>query len=342
MLTQTYRPRSFSEVLGSSFSMRLLKGIAKNPEKAPRSIILSGIQGCGKTTCARILPKAINCTKHTGDACNKCATCSEIDQTNNGYYVEYNCAHTGSVDSIRELQDSFSYSYIEGYRVIVFDEIHLSSINAQSALLQTVEEAPKDLFFVFCTTDSHQILDTLKSRSLEIFFESVPPKEIIQRLSEVMEKEKIQLSGEVLDCISKRCRGDVRSAFHMLEEAIIVGEEEFLNHVILLDKYFDMLFKMLVDPNSSELDYKKLIAQILKNPVEYIRSDFERCIANLSTKIYVDRIPGISVMESFVVEWLKNQRYLGGRNDWKIFFNSLRRFTPNRRSGISNDRQRFS
>lgn len=342
MLTQTYRPRTFSGVLGSPFAIRLLKGIAKNPERSPRSIMLSGPQGSGKTTCARILPKAINCQKHNGDACNQCPTCLEIDRMNNGYYMEYNCAHTGSVDSIRELQDSFSYSFVKGYRVIAFDELHLSSSSAQSALLQILEEAPSDLFFVLCTTDPHQILDTIKSRSLELLFEPISPNEIMNMLRRVIEKEELKLSNEVLYRISKRCRGDVRSSLHMLEEAVLIGEEDFLKHVVLLDDVIEKLVTYAIDVNVSNDDYKKLVAQILLNPVEYIRSDFERVISSISTAIYVDKVPGTSRMESIVVEWLKNQRYLGGRNDWKIFFNSLRRFLSFGGVGASAEQRRFS
>jgi DNA polymerase III delta prime subunit len=264
-----------------------------------------------------------------------------MDNINNGYYVEYNCAHTGSAEAIRELQDSFSYSYVDGYRVVAFDEIHLSSSSAQGALLHAVEEAPKELFFVFCTTESDKVIDTLKSRSLEIFFEIVYAKEILQLLSDIVDKEKVKLSNEVLTRISKRCRGDVRSSFHMLEEAIILGEEEFLNNFVLLDEDIQKLFISAIDPNVSVEDYKRLIGHILLSPVEYIRSDFERCISNLSTAVYVDKKQGTGRMESFIVEWLKNQRYIGGRNDWRIFFNSLRRFAPNSEFELSAERQRF-
>lgn len=324
MLTQRYRPQSFSEVSGSPFALKVLRGVAKNPKLAPRSLLLSGPQGSGKTTSARILPKALHCLKGNGDACGKCAKCTDI-QDGSGHFVEYNCAHVGGVSGIRTLQERFLYSFSEGYRVIIFDEVHLISPEAQGALLESLESAPPELFFLFCTTEPTQILSTIKSRSLEIEFSPLPDDTLIATLKKISDREGFSFSQEVYTRIARRTFGDARMALHKLEEAMIVGEESWLKQVVLLDDQIAHALRSAVDGNVPADSYAEEVSVILRNPVQYIRKDFERQIVELSDKLFVEKDLSLSRLEPIVTDWLRMQRMLEGRNDWNIFFNYLRK-----------------
>ena len=163
MITQQYRPKTFSAVAGHKGVIETLKCIVKNPENAPRTIILQGEYGTGKTTCARILARALNCPNQKGgEPCGDCPVCnSDLDLS--PYYSEYDSAIIGNVDTIRGLRDTFYYNSDDGYKVIVLDECHLISKQAQAALLKVFEETKGNIFFVLCTTDAQMLLPTIRS-----------------------------------------------------------------------------------------------------------------------------------------------------------------------------------
>ena len=160
--------------LGHELVIKTLKCIVKNPSQSPHSIILQGEFGTGKTTCSRILARALNCRnrKSDGDACGECSVCTcNIDESI--YYEEYDSAMVGSVDAIRNLRQSFYFNNDLGWKIIVFDECHLMSKAAQSALLKVIEEVTDNIIFVFATTDIDKVLPTIRSRSLELRFSLV-------------------------------------------------------------------------------------------------------------------------------------------------------------------------
>lgn len=338
MLTQKYRPTSFSEVKGSEFSVKVLRGVAKNPDRAPRSLIFYGPPGSGKTTCARILPKALNCEKNVTDCCNRCESCRTISESS-GNYMEYNCAHAGGVAGVRDLQDSLHYSFATGYRVVCFDEIHLISEEAQGALLNAIETAPPDLFFVFCTTNPEDVLTTLKSRSIELEFSQLPDESLKNLLRGISEREGFTFSSDIFDRIARNASGDIRSATNQLEEAMLIGEEEFLSSFTTLDSIIIELINSVSDEETLDEEYSETVDKLMCNPVHFIRRDFSRVIVELSNEVFVKKNVKEMEKERVIWAWFKLQQFLESKNDWYIFLNGLRRHTRSR--GRSEVEKRF-
>ena len=176
MITQEARPNRFEEVAGQELVKDLLRAIVKNPQSAPKSLILQGEYGTGKTTCARILARALNCPYSSkGDACGECEFCN-TNIENTIYYEEFDSALIGNVSDIKDLRDTFYFDKALGYKVIVLDEAQLMTPQAQSALLKVLEESITNIFFVLCTTHIDKILPTIRSRSLKLRFDLIKSK----------------------------------------------------------------------------------------------------------------------------------------------------------------------
>lgn len=224
MITQQYRPKTFKEVAGHKNITETLKCIAKSPNNAPRTIILQGEYGTGKTTCARILARALNCPNQVnGEPCGNCPVCnSDLDIS--PFYVEYDSAVVGGVDQIRDLRETFYYNSDKGYKIIVLDECHLISPTAQGALLKVFEETKGNIFFLLCTTDAQKLLPTIRSRSLELRFNLIPDVYLKENLKSIAEKEGIQIEDEILDLIVSRSEGHARNAQMLLDRYQLLGD----------------------------------------------------------------------------------------------------------------------
>lgn len=224
MITQEYRPKTFKEVAGQKTIVDTLKCIAKNPENAPRTIILQGAFGTGKTTSVRILARALNCPNVVnGEPCGNCNVCNS-DLNTSPFYVEYDSAVIGNVDTIRELRETFYYNSDKGYRVIVLDEAHLISKVAQAALLKVFEETKGRIFFVLCTTDAQMLLPTIRSRSLELTFNTIPDVYLKENLKSIAEKEHMNIDDDTLNLIVNRSGGHARNAHMLLDRYELLGD----------------------------------------------------------------------------------------------------------------------
>lgn len=316
MLIQSCRPKSYKEVKGNEHIKKALINISKDPNNKPVSMIFQGLWGSGKTTLARIFVRSLNCETKTGEACNKCKSCLELLK-GSSLYQELDCSVVGNVEDLNAIKDGFSYSFMEGYRVIVFDEFHLASKQSQGALLKLLEDPPKNIFFIFATTDPEKILPTILSRSLLLDFNGLSDSDIEILISEVAKNENLELSDEIKSVIVRRADGHARDSLSLLEKYKIYGTESFLSSTQLLDLSFRNFIahtmKGAIPEAKKELDF------IMSNPLSYIEQDFDKFIIYLSNKTFIEKTAPQKV-KTFIFEFLKHKKYLNDSNTWYIFF----------------------
>lgn len=285
MISQECRPKNFREVAGQNLSKKLLKSIIKNKEEAPHSIILQGSFGCGKTTMSRIFARALNCPNSKNqEPCLKddCLVCQQ-DLDNSNFYVEYDSSIVGNVSKIRELRDTFYYVTKNTYKVIVLDECHLASSTAQSALLKVIEEAPKNVFFIFATTHINKLLPTIRSRSLEIRVETVAIKDIINNLKNICKVRNITIDDKTLELIASKSKGHMRNAHMLLDNYLLLGEEDFKTSLIssreALLQYLISIIKY-----DNELLFKS-ISLIETFPIANVYEDFQILLRDITRRM---------------------------------------------------------
>lgn len=316
MLSISERPQTFSEVFGAEIPKKVLATVVRKPELAPRAFILCGAYGSGKTSCARIFGKALNCVtgRKTGDACGVCPTCMSGDSSS---YLELDAAIVGNVAAVRDLRDRLGYLCSSGYRVVVFDEVHLASGEAQSALLKVLEESPKGVFYIFSTTDADRLLDTIVSRSVVLNFSTLSNKTMAELLAKVATKEGINVPPDLEKYIIRRVGGHARDAMQQLDLLRILGEESFRSQAILLDEKFLRFFIALT---KGELVAAEASArELCEFPVNDLTQDYEVFIKKLITKIYLDKDPQFVPLTKLVKFTLENHIYVKTSNDWYLF-----------------------
>lgn len=280
ILTQEFRPQRFSEVAGQDLVKNLLQAIVKNPDKAPKALILQGEYGTGKTTCARILAKALNCKNKTkdGDACGECEFCkSNIENTI--YYEEFDSAMIGNVSDIKDLKETFYFDKSLGYKVVVLDEAQLMTSQAQSALLKVLEESLTGIFFVLCTTHIDKILPTIRSRSLKLRFDLVKEEDIKLNLDNIVRIKNIDISDTILNLIVDRCQGHLRDAHMLLDEYLLLGEEQFKK---LVQSSKDLYYALIYYSLKKDLDtIKKIILKLQSFPIYVLKNDYEQIVLDI-------------------------------------------------------------
>src|ERR1700726_3759904 len=189
-----YRPQDFSAVVGQAHITTTLKNAIKNNQLA-HAFLFCGPRGVGKTTCARILAKTINCEnkKADGEACNTCQSCVSFDNGTSLNIHELDAASNNSVDDIRTLVEQVRFAPQAGkYKVYIIDEVHMLSSSAFNAFLKTLEEPPSYAIFILATTEKHKILPTILSRCQVFDFKRISNQDIMDHLQEICEKEMIK------------------------------------------------------------------------------------------------------------------------------------------------------
>lgn len=211
-----YRPSKLSELIGQAFIKKALTGALQRQMIAPAYLFV-GSRGTGKTSTARILAKSLNCkTGITLDPCGQCVSCRTIDSGSSLDVIEIDAASNSGVDDARELTQGANISAVSRYRVFIIDECHMLSTSAQNALLKTLEEPPKHVVFVLCTTDPQKVLPTIRSRCHEFRFNNVTHTELQELLKNIADKENISIDSEALKVISNSVNGGVRDAQTLL------------------------------------------------------------------------------------------------------------------------------
>ncbi len=227
VLYRKYRPSTFEEVIGQKNTIKILTSAIAG-DRISHAYLFTGPRGTGKTTIARILAKTINCLDvKNGEPCNKCANCVTINEGKTFDIVEIDAASNTGVDNIRELKATigFSPSHLK-YKVFIIDEVHMLSKGAFNALLKTLEEPPAHAIFIMATTEIHKIPATIISRSQRFDFQKLKLDEMIKRLSEIADKEKIKVAKEVLETIALASDGGMRDAESLLGQIISIADGE--------------------------------------------------------------------------------------------------------------------
>ena len=215
-----YRPLSFDSVVGQQALTTTLKNAVKSGKLA-HAYLFCGPRGVGKTTCARIFAKAINCEHPTADseACNECESCKAFSEGRSYNIFELDAASNNSVENIKSLMDQTRIPPQVGrYKVFIIDEVHMLSTAAFNAFLKTLEEPPAHVIFILATTDKHKILPTILSRCQIYDFERMTVPNIIDHLKRVAEKENIQYDEEALNVIAEKADGGMRDALSIFDQ----------------------------------------------------------------------------------------------------------------------------
>jgi DNA polymerase-3 subunit gamma/tau len=245
-----YRPQTFDTVVGQSHITTTLKNAIKHNQLA-HAFLFCGPRGVGKTTCARILAKTINCEHRTkdGEACNQCNSCVSFNEGTSLNIHELDAASNNSVDDIRALVDQVRFTPQAGrYKVYIIDEVHMLSSSAFNAFLKTLEEPPPYAIFILATTEKHKILPTILSRCQIFDFKRITINDTVEHLQEICEKEEIKAEKAALQVIAQKSEGCMRDALSIMDKIVSFtnGELNYTNtleHLNILDA--DYYFKLL-------------------------------------------------------------------------------------------------
>ncbi|MEY3539664.1 MAG: hypothetical protein RL188_1081 [Bacteroidota bacterium] len=250
-----YRPQNFNTVVGQAHITTTLKNAILNQHLA-HAFLFCGPRGVGKTTCARILAKTINCTNITkeGEACNTCESCVSFEKGASLNIHELDAASNNSVDDIRSLVEQVRFAPQAGkYKVYIVDEVHMLSASAFNAFLKTLEEPPPYAIFILATTEKHKILPTILSRCQIFDFKRIVPEDTVKHLEEIVEKEHIKAERNALQLIAQKSEGCMRDALSILDKIVSFSNgaltyENTLEHLNILDEgYFFKLLSHLTE-----------------------------------------------------------------------------------------------
>ncbi len=245
-----YRPQNFNTVVGQAHITTTLKNAILHNHLA-HAFLFCGPRGVGKTTCARILAKTINCTQITkeGEACNSCESCVSFEKSASLNIHELDAASNNSVDDIRALVEQVRFAPQAGkYKVYIVDEVHMLSAAAFNAFLKTLEEPPPYAIFILATTEKHKILPTILSRCQIFDFKRITNNDTVVHLEEIVEKEHIKAEKNALQLIAQKSEGCMRDALSILDKIVSFSNGELtyvntLEHLNILDEAY--FFKLL-------------------------------------------------------------------------------------------------
>src|SRR5579872_1835516 len=245
-----YRPQDFSTVVGQAHITTTLKNAIRNRQLA-HAFLFCGPRGVGKTTCARILAKTINCENVSpeGEACNRCHSCVSFNDGISLNIHELDAASNNSVDDIRSLVEQVRFAPQAGkYKVYIIDEVHMLSSSAFNAFLKTLEEPPPYAIFILATTEKHKILPTILSRCQIFDFKRITATDTVDHLEEIVAKEGIRAERPALQLIAQKSEGCMRDALSILDKIISFTNGELtyrntLEHLNILDA--DYYFRLL-------------------------------------------------------------------------------------------------
>ena len=319
-LYRSYRPQTFGEVAGQEHIVTTLKNAIKE-NRISHAYLFAGPRGTGKTTVAKLLAKALNCTGEN-PPCDQCPNCKAITVGEHPDVIEIDAASNNGVDEVRDLIDKVKYAPINGkYKVYIIDEVHMMSTGAFNALLKTLEEPPAHIVFVLATTELHKILPTIISRCQRFDFKKVENHDIISRLEYVLKSENKKYELPALESVAKLAEGGMRDALSILEQCLAYNNEltvESVNMVYgllsmdnkisfikqLLSKDIKGVLTSLDNMLSGSIDIKRLtfdLVDVLKDIIIY-KNTQDVSILFVLTQQDVDNLaPYILVEDAFEI-----------------------------------------
>ena len=330
-LYRKWRPKSFDDVVSQPHITTTLKNQIKNGKTA-HAYLFTGSRGTGKTTCARIFAKAINClSPKDGEPCLECEICKAAENGTLADIIEIDAASNSKVDDMRELREGVVYTpEMCKYKVYIIDEVHMLSTGAFNALLKTMEEPPPHVKFILATTEIHKVPATIVSRCQHFDFNRIRTDDIVSRLSFIAEKEGIELDKDAAELIARLSDGGMRDALSLLDQCIAFDNKITLDVVSSAsgiagrDYLFDMLEKISEHDTAAALkivdklydmskDLKVLCSELLeqmrnvmlvktvensKDLISCLPDEYKR-ISNIASKMKLDDILNcISVLQS--------------------------------------------
>jgi DNA polymerase-3 subunit gamma/tau len=259
-----YRPATFHTVVGQSALTVTLKNAIAN-KKLAHAYLFCGPRGVGKTTCARIFAKTINCLYPTsdGEACNECESCRSFDENRSLNIHELDAASNNSVDDIRILTEQVRIPPQLGkYKVYIIDEVHMLSTQAFNAFLKTLEEPPHHAVFILATTEKHKILATILSRCQIYDFNRININDIVDYLQYVATQEKVNAEREALNVIAQKADGGMRDALSIFDQVVSFSQgnltyKTVIDNLNVLD--YDYYFRLTDAAQSNQVNRNLLL-----------------------------------------------------------------------------------
>ena len=311
-LYRKYRPKNLNEIAGQETIVKILKNTIKH-NQISHAYLFCGPRGTGKTSIAKILAKTLNCENLVdGNPCEKCDNCVEFNNKTITDIIEIDAASNNGVDEIRELRNKINLVPNTGkYKIYIIDEVHMLTIGAFNALLKTLEEPPAHAIFILATTEPHKIPITILSRCQRLDFQKISKENIVKRLNQVCEIEKIKIEMDALDQIASLSDGGMRDSLSMLDKLIsytdetitkekvndingLVTTEQMQEFILCIyEKKYKEIFNLIDKFNSEGKDFVKLSEEIMKN----LRDNIVESLSNNEETQLIKKIGKINTIK---------------------------------------------